>query len=548
MSFSLLESSMPLSYLLLTLVIGCGETTAETQTTSTQTATETAETAETATTTITKTSTDKRFTWGETLTCDNPAESPTYTNIAEAAGLLQSANQKPLIMNGGGALGVDDLDKDGDLDIVLGYATESPNIYWNNGDNTFTRTTLPSPASLVSVNIADVNGDGYPDLLLGAAGAPGRVYLYTKNQQYILLPMPPWSNTQNLKEFAPADIDRDGDIDLYALIHGSGEGADMHDIVLWNEGGEFIADETVVDHIDGGGQGFDAGWFDYDGDGDQDIYVCNDFGADFGENILFENDNGTLTRAECDCNVAHFCMGVDYADFNKDGLADMYLTDATKHKLLQALGDNTFVDAGPTTGTDLIDNEPEMAWGAIFVDWDNDADQDLLVAMGLARVNDGVWDKTPGEGVVLLDQNEGVFTNVAPALGLEQNDNYRSTVAADFNNDGVEDLVITEILKAPLLYLSDSCTKNGWITVNAPTGSRVEIRSGGVTQVDWVSQESSQGAAQPERVHFGLGDESTINYLKVTIPEWSSGIASTQMIELLHQGEIEAQRVVNAAL
>jgi hypothetical protein len=534
---------MPRSYVLLTLLLGCGGSTeTASQTTPTAATSETSETATTGTTT------DKRLAWEDSIACESTATSPTYTNIAESAGLLQSVEQKPLIMNGGGALGVDDLDKDGDLDLVLGFATEKPNIYWNNGDNTFTQTKLPNPASVVSVNLADINGDGYPDLLLGSAGAPGRVYVYAGNQQYDLLEMPTWSNPQNLKEFAPNDIDRDGDVDLYALTHGSGEGADMHDIILWNENGTFTADETVVHQGDGGGQGFDAGWFDYDGDGDQDIYVCNDFGADFGENILFENDNGALTRADCDCNVAHFCMGVDYADFNKDGLVDMFLTDASKHKLLQSLGDNTFVDAAPATGSDLIDNAPEMAWGAVFLDWNNDGDQDLLLAMGLARVNDGTWDKTPGEGVALLDQADGTFSNVAPSLGLEQTDNYRSTVAADFNNDGVEDLVITEILKAPLLYLSDSCTKNGWITVNAPTGSRVEIRSGGITQVDWVSQESSQGAAQPARVHFGLGEETTISYLKVTIPEWSSGVASTQMIELLHQGSIEAQRVVTAAL
>ena len=245
----------------------------------------------------------------------------------------------------------------------------------------------------------------------------------------------------------------------------------------------------------------------------------NDKGLDFGGNVLYANDGSALdsTGEDCSCEVIQDGMGVDVGDYNRDGLPDLFLSAATRNILLEAAGDGSFIDVTASLGADSVAEGDSMAWSGIFLDWDNDGDQDLLVAQG-ALLNSDVDRDNPGP-LDLMSWEDTAFVNLAASLGLGQSENYRSLVAVEFNQDGVLDLLATRIAERPLLYLSEGCTAEGWLEVEAPVGSRIQVEAGGTTQTAWISTESSCGAARPPTRHFGLGTAREVDALHVLQPD-----------------------------
>jgi hypothetical protein len=268
------------------------------------------------------------------------------------------------------------------------------------------------------------------------------------------------------------------------------------------------------------GMGFDAVLFDRDRDGDLDVYVVNDMGADFGGNVLWENQGGTLTDASeaCGCDAVMSGMGVDVGDHDGDGQPDLYLSATGRNLLYQADGDWLYADVGQSTGADPFEDPDEMSWGAVFLDYDNDGLPDILVAQG------DQWHGEDPIGVVgdlpiaLLGQTPGgTYEHRAAELGMDLQGSWRAVVAVDHNGDGVLDPLVTDVTEQPRLFLSTGCTRNGWLEVEAPPMARVEICAGGARQVAWATTESSWGGARPPVVHFGLGDADRVDRLAIEL-------------------------------
>ena len=102
-------------------------------------------------------------------------------------------------------------------------------------------------------------------------------------------------------------------------------------------------------------------------------------------NFFLRNNAGKLELAndECLCSIRHDGMGAGLGDFNRDGRPDLMLAATGANLLLQQLDDGTYVEVGQATGADTLDGTiASMAWGAIFVDFDNDGLQDIAVAEG----------------------------------------------------------------------------------------------------------------------------------------------------------------------
>ncbi|HIC64492.1 MAG TPA: CRTAC1 family protein, partial [Paracoccus sp.] len=127
----------------------------------------------------------------------------------------------------------------------------------------------------------------------------------------------------------------------------------------------------------GGGGAF----FDYDADGDPDIYAVNgafitaDPPAKHPVNALFRNDAGHFSTVEA--GVAHpgVGMGVAAADYDLDGDLDLYLTNYGPNVLYRNDG-GLFTDIGAATGVD----DPRWGTSCAFADYDLDGDLDLYVA------------------------------------------------------------------------------------------------------------------------------------------------------------------------
>ena len=126
--------------------------------------------------------------------------------------------------------------------------------------------------------------------------------------------------------------------------------------------------------------------FDYDNDGDIDIYFlngaaqCEAARERVGQNALYRNEgNWRFTDVTRQANVGHpgHGLGVAVGDYNNDGWQDVYLNNFGPNVLYRNMGDGTFADVTSSTG---LSNGSRVGGGASFLDFDADGDLDLYVA------------------------------------------------------------------------------------------------------------------------------------------------------------------------
>lgn len=228
---------------------------------------------------------------------------------------------------------------------------------------------------------------------------------------------------------AAADYDADGRLDLYAcLYHKERYGQDeypfpvpYHDArnggrnVLLRNGGDWRFDNvTAAVGLDAENDRWSlaAAWEDYDNDGDADLYVANDF----GRNCLYRNDRGQFREVAAAAGVEDVGSGMSVAwgDYDHDGFVDLYVSNmystaggriahqgrfqpnATPelkavfqrmgkgNTLFRNRGDGTFEDVSEQSAV----ARARWAWGAKFLDVNNDAWEDLIVANGFVTRDD----------------------------------------------------------------------------------------------------------------------------------------------------------------
>jgi hypothetical protein len=462
---------------------------------------------------------------GPVQSCDDPLPGPSYVEVGATWGLRGGPD--PSAAHGeGGSLAVLDVDDDGDLDVVLGFTDDAPRLYRRDGDG-FSEETLPGFGPWMATT-ADVDGDGTLDLLFGGP-TPSLLLARDGGFEVGVLPELPDATTHEgtvVKELSAGDLDGDGAVDLYAVVNTGqpdAEDESRADFLLHGDGaGGFTVDEGAVPLALSGRSGFDATWLDWQQDGDLDVYVVQDMGNLYGGNVLHVNDGGVLSDGSeaCDCGVTVSGMGLDVGDVNGDGLPDLYVAATGGNVLLESQPDGSLVDTTAARGAAVLDEPWRMPWGSLILDHDNDGLQDLLVAQG------DLWfdpddDTLPIEDLpltLLSGDGEG-FTDVSAALGLTTLGSWRSAVAADHNDDGVLDLLVSQVVERPSLYVSEGCTAAGWLAVEAPPHARVVVETERGRQTAWTTTESAYGAARPPVAWFGLGDAERVERLIVTLPD-----------------------------
>ncbi|MFT5683297.1 MAG: hypothetical protein ACI8RZ_004228 [Myxococcota bacterium] len=446
-------------------------------------------------------------------TCDDPSPLG-WTAIGEA---MPSHSDPDTDHNSGGGLIIEDLDGDGNLDLSVLFLNDEAILYFGDGAGGFPRSTMIRAPGGEPV-LADFSQNGALDILLSTArilfGDGTGEFRQSKRRKI---------NGVGITHL-PDDFNNDGMLDIFfAHTDPGSDPEEMRDQVAWGkDGGGFTLDEEALALESAGRKAFDAVLLDWDSDGDRDIYVVNDMGYDFGGNVLWRNDGDTFTDVtdDCACGVVMSGMGVSAADYNRDGIIDLYIT-ATAHNVLLAGGsDGLFTDVTAATAADPLFQAHEMSWGSAWVDHDNDGDLDIIVLQGDLWASDS--DHGSGEyeaPIHLMSQEEGLFSDVAPDLGITQLGSFRAVIAAELNGDGVPDFVVTDVVEHPWVFLSEGCTENAWLEVIAPEHSKVVVESGGITQTAIVSRDTGFSAAGPERVWFGLGAAQTVDRLTITTPD-----------------------------
>lgn len=283
-----------------------------------------------------------------------------------------------------------DFDKDGDLDVFVAYAFVDSHLYRNDGGGTYVEvSTLLSATAADYTNAftamaGDFDKNGYPDLVVSPySAASGQNRIYSKNATaFTDTAAAPFSITLSQPRSGNAmDFDNDGDLDIY--FGGEALAAQLYR----NDGGGVytnIAPGTPLENGSKNARG--SAWGDMDKDGDLDLVIANTNGG--GNAIIRNNGAGVFV----DVSAAPFSTGIANAispslfDYDNDGDLDIFvhtLDDGGPGALYRNDGNFTFVDV-TATDAPLFASNTAGGRGAAVSDIDNDGDVDLYRANGTA--------------------------------------------------------------------------------------------------------------------------------------------------------------------
>ena len=424
-------------------------------------------------------------------------------------------------------LAVDDLDGDGDLDVVTslfghteGDQPPAPMTVHHWVDGAFEITEIEDYEIAWAPTLIDIDEDGDQDIL-----TPGSLD-WVRNDGGSFRQVP-WDgfDTERLpfiREFETVDLNGDGHIDLFGLSsHHDQDPILGSDILLWgNSDGTFSEAVDVIPPLEIPGTGFDSFWIDWFGDGVPEVFVANDRGSEHAPNALLQWDGSRFEdiAPRLRIDLGHDAMGADAADLNRDGSPDLYISATNRNVLMLSQPDGTLADVATALNADPVLNNPSalpMGWAGLFVDHDNDGELDLFTTQG-------DWWDVPGERepspIQLLRFDGSRFEDASDETGLSGTGSFRGAIAEDFNNDGVLDFLVSSLFGHHRLFMSEGCTRNNWLTVTAPNSARVQVTAGETVWTDWAMSSSSFGAHTRPRVHFGLGETPVIDRIEVVLP------------------------------
>jgi hypothetical protein len=430
-----------------------------------------------------------------------------YTDISS------NANVDYVGLNVGMSFGDYDNDGDEDLYVVTG---EKNKLYQNQGNGTFTEVGLLAGVRDTSSSLCstwgDVNNDGFLDLYVGNYNMANRLFLNNGDGTFSDITVSAGvGNTNDPRSLMMVDYDNDGFLDLYVANLGK------QNVLYKNNGDNTFSDVTVASGATDYGIAMGSVFFDYDNDGDQDLYLTHD---NYNPCILYQNQgNGTFwdVSQASGTNLSAMAMGVDFGDFNNDGFFDLYITNLGLNFLLKNNGDGTFTDIAFDARVD--DNG--MGWGTYFLDVDNDGLQDLYM------INNSNF--IPKPNALYHNLGNDSFAIVSTNTDLESRYNGIGGASADIDNDGRIDIAISNIGGiGNQLFQNTTVNNNNWIKIKtegtvsnrAGIGSRVEIFTNGWHQMNEVASGRSYCSGNSLIMHFGVGTATNVDSVRVS---WSSG-------------------------
>jgi len=460
----------------------------------------------------------------------------------------------------GGGVAIGDINNDGLADIYLTGNMVANKLYLNKGNLTFEDISVSAgiegnkPWS-TGVVMVDINQDGLLDIYVSNAGnLKGNNHdndLYINNGDLTF--------TEKASDFNLAktgfsthasffDYDKDGDLDAYILNNsnipvsslGYAEQRDKRaqdwenvpqifrgvgDMLLRNDNGKFV-DVSEEAGIYGSLIGFGLGVMvtDMNGDFYPDIYVSNDF---YERDYLYLNNQDGTFKEDITNWTSHLslsAMGVDIADINNDGNADIFITDMLPEadqrvksvmefegynvfKLKQSKdfsqqyiqntlqlnnGNNTFSEVAYFSGVAKTD----WSWAGLLFDMDNDGNRDIFITNGINHdltdldfVNffaneiiqkmaltgkkqaiDSIINKMPVKpqpNYAYKNNGDITFDNANKEWGFETPSLSNGVAYGDLDNDGDLDMVINNVNMLPFVYRnnSDSLTTNNYLKI-----------------------------------------------------------------------------------
>lgn len=371
--------------------------------------------------------------------------------------ILNQAN----IYNGGG-VGIGDFNKDGLMDVYFAGNMVSNKLYLNKGSLKFNDITETAGVGgegrwCTGVSVVDINGDGWPDIYVCASfrsDAQRRTNLLYINQGLNKEGIPTFKESALAYGLADTgfstqayffDYDNDGDLDMYLVTNeiydpktpirfrpkvtdGSAKNTDR---LYRNNGNETFTDVSKQAGITIEGWGHAACITDINKDGWPDIYVADDFVSN--DLCYINNKDGTFTNRITDYfkHTAWNAMGTDAVDINNDGLVDFVS--------LEMLPEDNLRKKRMLSGNEYYNYTNSELYG-----------YQHQYVRNMLQLNSGL---TPA--------GHPVFDDIGCMAGIYQTDWSWCPLVADFDNDGLRDMIITNGLPRDVTDLDYVDYNNG---------------------------------------------------------------------------------------
>ncbi|NNM16100.1 MAG: VCBS repeat-containing protein, partial [Bacteroidia bacterium] len=331
------------------------------------------------------------------------------------------------------------------------------------------------------VALGDINNDGLVDLYFTGNIGPNRLFLNKGNFKFVDITQAAgvdgsrgWANGATM-----VDINNDGFLDIYVCRSGAFEPVARANQLFINNGNNTFTNRAAEYGLNDMGYSTHATFFDYDLDGDLDMYLLNHnvvFTNDrpieelkntadkYVGDKLYKNENGKFIDASKEAGIKQpvisYGLGVGVGDLNSDGFPDIYVcNDFTERDYMYINnGDGTFSETlKSSTG-----HTSNFSMGVDIADFNNDGLSDILVADMAAEDNyrsktnmsgmnpEKFWKAVDGGfhyqymvNTLQLNRGENKFSEIGQLAGIPYTDWSWSPLFADLDNDGWKDIFIT---------------------------------------------------------------------------------------------------------
>lgn len=503
--------------------------------------------------------------------CSLVIYSQQFLEVSDSVGLDYRYPGNDFQMAGGGLM-VIDFDNDG-WDDLFQCGGIFPSKLWRNVKGRFVDVTSAmgldtlSHYHIQSAVGADYNNDGYRDFIIlnhgeGMARGDKKSPILLRNnlgKSFAVVALDSLLPPGYYTSATWGDFNQDGFSDVYLTNYVAQMGGEFDENgdengydplchankLLVNVEGKYFIEQADEYGLADAGCGFAASFTDFDGDGDLDLMLLNDFGewTKLGNRLFrnnYPNDSFTDVSDTIGFNDMMYGMGIGAADFAHNGRLHYYLTNIGENKFIY-FEEDSVINRAHDLAVDLtwVTNKlPGTSWSGLLVDYDFDGDFDLFVSKG--NVLTFIPKAVVRDENKFFENRNGRLVDVSDSAGLNDPLSHRGSAIFDFDKDGDLD-IISSVLKLPLaafagldqkikLYANQTLVGNfvvielvGVNGVNSDCfGCKLEVEVSGVSTIFYVDGGSGHASQSSKFIYCGLGDHKFASQASVRFTDGNS--------------------------